>query len=62
MEGNLNPNYQLRLDRLRRVRERFRRGEIHEKEFRDLLSAEGIISHFAQDIEIRENGLETAGG
>ncbi len=52
MTGNLNPLYQLRKDRLRRLRERFRRGEIHEREFRDLLSAEGMISSFDQDLEI----------
>ncbi len=50
--GNLNPIYQLRVDRLRRLRERFRRGEIHEREFRDLLAVEGMISSAAQDMEI----------
>ncbi len=52
MTGNLNPMYQLRLDRLQRIRDRFRSGAIHEKEFRELLSAEGIISGHDQDLEI----------
>lgn len=50
--GNQSPYYQLRLDRLRRLRERFRRGEVHEREFRDLLGAEGVISSYDQDLEI----------
>ena len=50
--GNLNPYYMLRVDRLNRLRERFRRGEIHQAEFRDLLAAEGIISSYDQDCEI----------
>ena len=50
--GNLHPSYLLRLDRLDRLRERFRRGEVHEAEFRELLAAEGIMSPAAQTAEI----------
>jgi hypothetical protein len=53
--GNINPTYLLRIDRLRRLRERFRRGEIHQSEFRDLLAVEGIINPCQQDIEILES-------
>ena len=42
MKGNLNELYALRVDRIDRLRERFRRAEIHEGEFRDLLAAEGF--------------------
>ena len=52
MIGNLNPTYQLRMDRLERLRDRFRRGAIHEREFRELLAAEGILSAHDQDLEI----------
>lgn len=51
-EGNLNCFYQLRLDRLERARDRFRRGAIHENEFRELLAAEGMLSRASQDAEI----------
>lgn len=52
--GNLNLTYQLRLDRLNRLREKFRRGSIHEGEFRELLAVEGIMDRASQDVEIRE--------
>ena len=55
MTGNLNELYQLRVDRLKRLRERFRRGAIHQSEFRDLLAAEGIISPAAQTAEIMQS-------
>lgn len=54
-EGNYNQFYQLRLDRLERARDRFRRGEIHENEFRELLAVEGMISRYNQDAEIRDS-------
>ena len=52
MKGNLNASYMLRVDRLDRLRERFRRAEIHEQEFRELLAVEGIMSPAAQTAEI----------
>jgi hypothetical protein len=55
MMGNLHPTYMLRQDRLRRLRERFRRGEIHQSEFRDLLAVEGIINPSEQDVEILQS-------
>ncbi len=62
--GNLSPIYQLRQDRLRRLRERFRRGEIHEREFRDLLAVEGLLSSYDQDLEIIHSvpGMEKIDG
>ena len=52
MNGNLDVYYQLRIDRLERLREKFRRGAIHETEFRDMLGAEGIIDRGSQDAEV----------
>lgn len=54
MAGNLNPIYTLRVARLERSRNRFRLGHIHESEFRDMLSAEGMIDRPSQDAEIRD--------
>ena len=52
MQGNLDVYYQLRMYRLNRLRDRFRRGDIHQSEFRDLLAAEGIISNADQTAEV----------
>jgi len=54
MIGNLSAFYQLRVDRLNRLRDRYIRGDVLESEFRDLLAAEGIIDRFSQDAEIRD--------
>lgn len=51
---NLNPIYLLRVERLNRARDRFRRGAIHEIEFRELLAVEGMLDRASQDAEIRE--------
>lgn len=51
--GNLSEIYQLRVDRLNRLRDKFRRGDILESEFRLLLSAEGIMDRASQDAEVR---------
>lgn len=53
MTGNLSPIYQLRIDRLNRLREKFRKGDILEGEFRLLLAVEGIIDRASQDAEVR---------
>lgn len=55
MTGNLDAIYQLRVDRLDRLRDKFRRGSIHEGEFRDMLAVEGIMDRASQDAEIRES-------
>lgn len=52
--NNLAPLYMLRLDRLRRARQRFLSGYIHENEFRELLAVEGMIDRGSQDAEVRE--------
>ena len=54
MTGNLHPSYMLRVARLERARERFRRGAIHENEFRELLAADGMLERSSQDAEIRD--------
>ena len=54
MTGNLHPSYMLRVARLERARERFRRGSIHENEFRELLAADGMLERASQDAEIRD--------
>ena len=54
MTGNLHPSYMLRVARLERSRERFRQGHIHENEFRELLSVDGMFDRSSQDAEIRD--------
>lgn len=51
--SNLAPIYQLRVDRLNRLRDKFRRGDILESEFRLLLSVEGIMDRASLDAEVR---------
>lgn len=52
MMGNLNENYRLRLDRVRRLHCAFRRGSITEREYRIMLAQEG----YAQSDSFRPVG------
>ena len=51
--SNLAPIYQLSIDRLNRLRDKYRKGDILEGEFRLLLAVEGIIDRASQDAEVR---------
>ena len=53
MTGNLSAIYQLRVDRLNRLRDKYRKGDILEGEFRLLLAVEGIVDSASQDAEVR---------
>jgi hypothetical protein len=50
--SNLNESYQLRLDRLCRIRNGFNAGRITEYEFRKLMAQEGITDKRDLDAEV----------
>lgn len=58
MTGNLDPLYQLKQDRLRRIQERFLTGAIDEGAFRVLMQNEGYIhrSHLDQEVRLAMGG------
>lgn len=59
MTGNLSPSYRLRLDRLRRLRERFDNGEFGRATYEAMLRREGYHHHNAA-IEVRMAKAERA--
>ena len=52
--NNLSPAYQLRIDRIRRLREGFRSHQLTEHEFRECMCQEGIMDRRDLDAEVRD--------